>query len=493
MGSSRDIGRALPAISENWRTILQQGQNAQDNEFKRQQLGLQVEQNKREQAMSEITMNKLKMEQEREAKREKFRQTPIPVSALKNHPFYEELYAPAKDMGLVTKNDATGQEFITGEHLEYLATYFSQNPEKTQDVLDKKLGRLVKEEMNITQQLQGGGEGTTAKKLKPEEQQALQQRLGQINQQKSQIQSNIMALNKAMKPDTTMSEAEILALPEGDSRRTSLIGGKRAIQPETQEKNANIQYQTDAKGNVWKIVSDPITGKTASKENMGPIGKGGIDEEKEARAIGKDAATLRKEFNNLKEVKDYKDVRSKISIMDSALKESEKTKNFVGVDQALITLFNKMTDPQSVVRESEYVRTPNDMSMYNQLLGKLEKLRSGGAGLTSDERKALVKMGHNFMKVYDDIYRESAKEYRGYAKTSKIDPDLVVKEKESFTALGNIAANKPQLQVGPEGKKVVISIIEELKSQGTPPGKIIELMSEEGIDPDEFMNYIEGK
>jgi hypothetical protein len=39
------------------------------------------------------------------------------------------------------------------------------------------------------------------------------------------------------------------------------------------EKNLNIHYTTDSQGNQWKVTSDPITGATMSKENLGPIGQ----------------------------------------------------------------------------------------------------------------------------------------------------------------------------------------------------------------------------
>lgn len=151
--------------------------------------------------------------------------------------------------------------------------------------------------------------------------------------------------------------------------------------------------------------------------------------DRDKRAIQKDAVTLRKEFNTLKEVKDYKDVRTKIQVMEKALEKSKTTKNFVAIDQALITLFNKMTDPQSVVRESEYLRTPENIGIYNRLLGKVEKLRSGGAGLTSDEREALVSMAKEFFNVYGQYYSNAEEEFRQHEENMGLSPGSVVPKK----------------------------------------------------------------
>lgn len=159
--------------------------------------------------------------------------------------------------------------------------------------------------------------------------------------------------------------------------------------------------------------------------------------DRDKRAIQKDAVTLRKEFNTLKEVKDYKDVRTKIQVMEKALEKSKTTKNFVAIDQALITLFNKMTDPQSVVRESEYLRTPENIGIYNRLLGKVEKLRSGGAGLTSDEREALVSMAKEFFNVYGQYYSNAEEEFRQHEENMGLSPGSVVpkKNKSKFTII----------------------------------------------------------
>ena len=146
---------------------------------------------------------------------------------------------------------------------------------------------------------------------------------------------------------------------------------------------------------------------------------------------GKYAASLRKEFEDLKPVKDYRDLVSKFGVMKEAYDESLTTKNFVATDQAIITLFNKMTDPQSVVRESEYARTPSDLALMNRLKGKIEKLVQGGPGLTQEDRKALLTMGNKFFDTYTDIYKNEVQRFRGYAGMAGLDPDYVVEKYKS--------------------------------------------------------------
>ncbi|MFA6064072.1 MAG: hypothetical protein WC736_15895 [Gallionella sp.] len=140
----------------------------------------------------------------------------------------------------------------------------------------------------------------------------------------------------------------------------------------------------------------------------------------------KNERDMRTDFEKLPEVKNYNEMNIRASQMTQAIEESKKTNNYVAVDQALITMFNKMTDPQSVVRESEYARTSNDIATVNMIKGKAQKVLTGGAGLTNDERTALKVMSDRFLAASKNRYDEVADEYRGLAKTYGYEPNNVV-------------------------------------------------------------------
>lgn len=137
------------------------------------------------------------------------------------------------------------------------------------------------------------------------------------------------------------------------------------------------------------------------------------------------AHNIRQELRQNPYIKDFQDVNQKYTVMQKALESSKNTKSFIAVDQALITLFNKMTDPQSVVRESEYARTPQNMSLLNRIRGKAEKIMSGGAGLTPEERQALTDMAGQFHEVYKSNYDNAIIDYTDLAKNTGIPPELI--------------------------------------------------------------------
>ncbi len=204
--------------------------------------------------------------------------------------------------------------------------------------------------------------------------------------------------------------------------------------------------------------------------------------------MGKEASDLRKQFYGNPVVKDYNDVAGKFKLMEKALEESKTSKNNVAIDQALITLFNKMTDPSSVVRESEYARTSGDIAFVNRIKGKAEKIMKGGAGLTIEERQALTNMGKNFYNIYQSRYLEKEDEYRGYATLQGVNPDLVIRPlSKSKAAPGMPQAsernNNPlNLKVGNGTKKYIVQGIATEGSEATDGGKFLKFNSpEEGL------------
>ena len=148
------------------------------------------------------------------------------------------------------------------------------------------------------------------------------------------------------------------------------------------------------------------------------------------------AMSLRKEMNALQPVKDYREITTKFDVMEKAFEESKKTNNFVAVDQALITIYNKMTDPQSVVRESEYVRTPQDMAWLNRAKAGIARVSKGGR-LEPETRQAIMTMAAKFRDVYDGKYQAIANEYAGYAKQAGIDPETVVSSNRGNKMVGS--------------------------------------------------------
>jgi hypothetical protein len=153
---------------------------------------------------------------------------------------------------------------------------------------------------------------------------------------------------------------------------------------------------------------------------------------------------IRDQFNKLPEVKDFKTVRTQVGKMNRVWGEFKEKgrKNFAAVDQALVIVFNKMLDPDSVVRESEFARTPEGIAVIGRAEGFFQRLRQGGVGLRNEDRDEIVRVANELFTVHQEEMVGVRDEFTEFSKVFNVDPNLVV---------GDIGGTA-QEQVAPQGK-----------------------------------------
>lgn len=95
------------------------------------------------------------------------------------------------------------------------------------------------------------------------------------------------------------------------------------------------------------------------------------------------------------------------SAYEKALKDIQDDKGINAASQGILITFNKLLDPNSVVRESEYARSAEGLSLLGRIEGKYEQLKTGGAGLTATDLKEFVDLGNLFLQNYKDQARQS--------------------------------------------------------------------------------------
>lgn len=97
--------------------------------------------------------------------------------------------------------------------------------------------------------------------------------------------------------------------------------------------------------------------------------------------------------DNIKQLVEVSNRTTQINEAWESYKSGDKT-NANAFDQTLINTFNKINDPSSVVRESEYARTAQGLSWANRIKGLGQKIKNGGAGLTDQDREDLVQFAN---------------------------------------------------------------------------------------------------
>lgn len=111
-----------------------------------------------------------------------------------------------------------------------------------------------------------------------------------------------------------------------------------------------------------------------------------------------------------------REMRRQLNLMETGLKRFRQgDKN--GGSQAVLVTFQKILDPTSVVRESEYARSAEGISLLGRIEGYADKLARGGAGVPDDELAAMVETARQMLAGMD-----------GYAKTQRSRIDAMSQE-----------------------------------------------------------------
>jgi lysozyme len=153
--------------------------------------------------------------------------------------------------------------------------------------------------------------------------------------------------------------------------------------------------------------------------------------------------------------------------MDVARKAIEDGTSLNAASQGVIITFNKILDPTSVVRESEYARSGEGQSFVQGLEGMVQKFQKGGAGLTIEGLEEFVSTGEEFMKGY----QESLQTSRQLALNRSNKYDLAI---EDFLPDGEIAQLKEEAKAG----------IEDVAPQETAE---IEFTGTDSVSAEEFL------
>lgn len=216
---------------------------------------------------------------------------------------------------------------------------------------------------------------------------------------------------------------------------------------------------------------DYITALLSGKDvaSIKPIQAGYVSKADLAADRGerREARYTRQEFLNRPEVKEFMTIKRQSDTMRTVMEEFQQgdTRNQVALDQSLITLFNKLTDPTSVVRESEYARTAMNLPFFNALRGKVEKFQRGGAGLTDNDRQALIQVAQIIANGAGEMYNQTLSDYTniGQNEFPRTDINSITRGMQPYQAQSYQGGQRlPSFQTE-----------EEAEAAGIPSGSIV--------------------
>ena len=146
------------------------------------------------------------------------------------------------------------------------------------------------------------------------------------------------------------------------------------------------------------------------------------------------ATTLRKEFNTDQVYKNFQILQRSEDQMKEAYKlaTSPTTQSRVAADQAIAVTFQKMLDPQSVVRESEYARTPEGVAFMNRMGSIVEQMQKGGLRLKDSDRLSLIQAANKLLKSGKRQMNSHIGRYKSLAKDYQVKPELILGDIDEF-------------------------------------------------------------
>lgn len=124
-----------------------------------------------------------------------------------------------------------------------------------------------------------------------------------------------------------------------------------------------------------------------------------------------DAQTgLAKAFND--RTGDYRKASGQIStirtLASDAVTRANNGESIAAASQGVITAFNKLLDPTSVVRESEYARSAEGLALISRVEGQYSRLTQGGAGITADDLQEFSETAETLIRGYENTAIDEA-------------------------------------------------------------------------------------
>lgn len=196
------------------------------------------------------------------------------------------------------------------------------------------------------------------------------------------------AIPKGVTPDVTLREA-------GEDRRLGVREGG-------EDRRLGIRETGEDRRLLMRLLQDRENqDKTNDRERL------------------KTTQALRKEFNDLQTVKDY---RTALPIIESAVNAPDTPQG----DLQLVYSVGKLLDPNSVVREGELALVMEANSPIQRLIGATRLNFAGGGRLTPTTRNQIMQMLNERVGAYRQAYDQDYSQYADYARRQGVDPQEIV-------------------------------------------------------------------
>jgi hypothetical protein len=154
------------------------------------------------------------------------------------------------------------------------------------------------------------------------------------------------------------------------------------------------------------------------------------------------SATMRLRNDFRTETKSAQEVNRQYELMKSALQSVKDGREAAGSQGVLVT-FQKILDPTSVVRESEYARSSAGQSYLSRMQGTLDRIQRGGAGVPVSELEDFVKTAEQFAVKQREYANVAKDQIEGIARRYGLEPSDITRDLEAPDSGGSVTVQTP--------------------------------------------------
>lgn len=158
--------------------------------------------------------------------------------------------------------------------------------------------------------------------------------------------------------------------------------------------------------------------------------------------------TLRSEWNKL--TANWRTMKGQVATMEAGLAAARQGDMAAGAQAVLVT-FQKILDPTSVVRESEYARSAEGQSALNQIKGFTDRLARGGVGVPMAELEKFYTLGKSMVARAAQELPNIRTQFEDNAVEYGLNPRLIIAEDP---AEATEAAQPPEAAIGATAGRV---------------------------------------
>jgi hypothetical protein len=261
------------------------------------------------------------------------------------------------------------------------------------------------------------------------------------------IEASKFALDRAdAKYKTAKDSAAEAAKAAAEANKPISIGGA-LVQKDPVTGEYKTVYQEAAEDKLLSPSEAAALGVPYGTTQSQAYGKSPVAKTDDLTAYQKFQATQAISKETQARTENAREVARQVGLMNQAYSALENDGNLNFATQAIVTTYNKILDPTSVVRETEYDRTAAGQSLLERINGKFTQISQGGGGITKENLQEAVQLANQYLQSSQQSMLRQNQRAQQMAEQFGLNPDFVTSDGfQSAPSLEQYYQTNPQQQ-----------------------------------------------